>query len=344
MRAFLLSVILIGYIHAKPTWKLRIASSKFPTQDLQFSTNAYDRDKNIVYAFGRNHLFSIHLDDSRVDSTAWKSHIQLGDKFTLDAKRNRILFGLGGKKGKYAVDLLSGDVTPYSFHREDEESHYAALYWNEKKECLGYFGGYGFYQLRNWAFEYDGNGNWIAVSPNIDNCNPPKRTHSRFILGHPDKPHLYILSGFGSCSGKQLEQTCVNGIAEKNDLGSWCWLRDLFLYDYQQYTFTQIIGPHEESIKMEGVGVYDYHTNSFYIVGGRLPRIEGSNIIDDSFQNKVLKLRIGKDKTFKNFDTNTKGMKQTTWYEQYNYCAYYNPKRKSLIWVRSDGMWELQLK
>jgi len=345
MRVFILFLVFIASLSAKkPTWILRIPPSVFSIEHLQFSTSAYDRDSNIVYAYGRNHLFSIHLNSNTVDSIPWKSEISFGDKFTLDSKGNRILFGLGGKKRKFAVDVTTGNVTPFSIHREDEESHYAGVYWNEYTHKLGYFGGYGFYKLRNWAHEYDGNGNWITVYPNIDNCIPPKRTHTNFILGHPKKPQLFIMSGYGSCTGEQLEQSCPNGISEKNDLGSWCWLRDVFLYDYQNYTFTNIIGPHEKSMTMEGIGAYDYHTNTLYIVGGRLPHFDSGKEIQEMFQNTVLKLRIGKDKAFKSLKANTKKMKQTKWYEQYNYCAFYNPTRKSLIWFRSDGMWELQLK
>ncbi len=344
MRVLFLSLLLFTTLNGKPQWELRIPDSSFSIQHLQFSTNAYDRENNIVYAYGRNYLYSIHLDTYHVDSIAYTSTIPLGDRFTLDKEGKRILFGLGGKEVKYAVDINTCEVTIYSNHKEDEESHYSALYWNDKNQRLGYFGGYGFYAVKNWAVEYEGNGNWVTVHPNIDNCNPPKRSHSNLILGHPDKSHLYVLSGFGSCSGNQLEQECPGGKAIRNDLGVWCWLRDLFLFDYEQHTFKQIIGPHEESIKMEGIGAFDYHTNTLYIVGGRFPHLIGNKSVDDAFQNKVLKLQIGKDKTFKNVQVGTKGMKQTTWYEQYNYCAFYNPKRKSLIWFRSEGMWELLLR
>lgn len=339
----ILLLAFLGNVSAKPKWKLRIPTSVFSIKDLWLSTNAFDQGKNIVYAYGRGHIFSIHLNDNHIDSIPWKGKVLFEEKFTLDKTGNRLIFGNGGMQEKFAVDLSTGEINTYSKHRDDEESHFAALYWNEKKQRLGFFGGYGIYKVKNWAFEYDSLGNWITVHSNIDNCNPPKRTHANLILGHPDKPHLYVLSGYGNCSGDQLEQQCVNGISQFNDVGSWCWLRDLFLYDYEQHTFTQIIGPHEESMIIEGKGAYDFNNNVMYVVGGRKPILKENRIVNESFKNIILKFRIGRDKQFKVFETDTKLLKQSSIHEEYNSCPFYNPKQKSLIWFRSDGIWELPL-
>ena len=183
------------------------------------------------------------------------------------------------------------------------------------------------------------------VYENIDNCNPPKRSLAPFILGHPNKPHLFLVSGLsGNCSGNQREQYCKDGLSSStNNLGNWCWLRDVFLYDYEKHAFTNIIGPHEESMTHEGIGAYDFDDDAMYIVGGHIPKVKERTYYSDTSYNSILRLRIGKDKRFNKVETITKGMKLYSWHEQHKYGAYYNPAHKSLVWLRNDGLWELEL-
>jgi len=108
-------------------------------------------------------------------------------------------------------------------------------------------------------------------------------------------------------------------------------------------TFMNIIGPHEESMTHEGVGVYDFDNNAMYIVGGYIPRVRERTFHSYMSHNSLLRLRIGKDKKFQNVPTNTKGMNLYSWHDQHNYCAFYNPAHKSIVWFRNDGVWELVL-
>jgi hypothetical protein len=244
---------------------------------------------------------------------------------------------------KYAIDLATGKCSMFIPHRVDEQSHFSALYWNEITQRLGYFGGYGYHEVKNWVYEFDDY--WKIVHENTTNCNPPKRSLSRFILGDPQKPHLFIVSGgTGNCSGDQKEQNCKGGLSiVGNDIGNWCWLRDIFLFDYETYTFKNIIGPHEESMTHEGIGAYDYEQNAMYIVGGYIPKVRERTFHSYMSHNSLLRLRIGKDKKFQNVPAKTKGMNLYSWHDQHNYCAYYNPAHKSIVWFRNDGVWELSL-
>lgn len=329
----------------KPQWKQRILPSAFPFKDAHYSRMAHDRNQNIVYALSHGHIFLFNLNNFTIDSVRIHGESPSGEQFTLDAKHHRLIMGKGGMQIKFEIDINTGLCKILIPHREDEHSHFSALYWNDKLERVGYFGGYGHRRANNWAFEYDQHHNWIQVHENSDDCKPPKRLLSEFVLGHPEKPHLYLVSGlWGNCSGNQQEQQCSNGLsAIGNDLGSWCWLRDVFLYDYEQHTFTTIIGPHEQSITHEGIPAYDYKENTLYIIGGYIPKVRERSLESYISHNSILRLRIGKDKTFHHVPTITKNMNVYSWHDQHNMCAYYNPAKNSLLWFRNDGLWELQL-
>ena len=343
----LLFVILTSFsvISAKTQWTLRISPSLCSFKDLHYSTSSHDRELHIVYALARGYVFAFNLKNFSIDSIKLHGENISGEQHVLDAKNGRLLIGKGGMQIKYAIDVKTGKCSVFIPHRDDEQSHFSALYWNHTKERLGYFGGYGYHEVKNWIYEYDNQSQWNIVHANNANCNPPKRSLSRFILGDPKKPHLFIVSGgTGNCSGYQKEQFCQNGLSTiGNDMGNWCWLRDVFLYDYENYTFMNIIGPHEESMTHEGVGVYDFDNNAMYIVGGYIPRVRERTFHSYMSHNSLLRLRIGKDKKFQNVPAKTKGMNLYSWHDQHNYCAYYNPAHKSIVWFRNDGVWELSL-
>jgi hypothetical protein len=340
---FFLILTSFSIISAKPQWKLRIPPSQCSFKDLHYSTSSHDREKHTVYALARGYVYSFNLKDFTIDSIKLHGMPVIGEQHILDIKNNRLLYGNGGMSTKYAIDLATGKCSMFIPHRVDEQSHFSALYWNEITQRLGYFGGYGNHEVKNWVYEFDDY--WKIVHENTTNCNPPKRSLSRFILGDPQKPHLFIVSGgTGNCSGDQKEQNCKGGLSiVGNDLGNWCWLRDIFLFDYETYTFKNIIGPHEESMTHEGIGAYDYEQNAMYIVGGYIPKVRERTFHSYMSHNSLLRLRIGKDKKFQNVPAKTKGMNLYSWHDQHNYCAYYNPAHKSIVWFRNDGVWELSL-
>jgi hypothetical protein len=340
---FFLILTSFSIILAKPQWKLRIPPSQCTFKDLHYSTSSHDREKHTVYALARGYVYSFNLKDFTIDSIKLHGMPVIGEQHVLDIKNNRLLYGNGGMSTKYAIDLATGKCSMFIPHRVDEQSHFSALYWNEITQRLGYFGGYGYHEVKNWVYEFDDY--WKIVHENTTNCNPPKRSLSRFILGNPQKPHLFIVSGgTGNCSGDQKEQNCKGGLSiVGNDLGNWCWLRDIFLFDYETYTFKNIIGPHEESMTHEGIGAYDYEQNAMYIVGGYIPKVRERTFHSYMSHNSLLRLRIGKDKKFQNVPAKTKGMNLYSWHDQHNYCAYYNPAHKSIVWFRNDGVWELSL-
>jgi hypothetical protein len=340
---FFLILTSFSIISAKPQWKLRIPPSQCSFKDLHYSTSSHDREKHTVYALARGYVYSFNLKDFTIDSIKLHGMPVIGEQHILDIKNNRLLYGNGGMSTKYAIDLATGKCSMFIPHRVDEQSHFSALYWNEITQRLGYFGGYGYHEVKNWVYEFDDY--WKIVHENTTNCNPPKRSLSRFILGDPQKPHLFIVSGgTGNCSGDQKEQNCKGGLSiVGNDIGNWCWLRDIFLFDYETYTFKNIIGPHEESMTHEGIGAYDYEQNAMYIVGGYIPKVRERTFHSYMSHNSLLRLRIDKDKKFQNVPAKTKGMNLYSWHDQHNYCAYYNPAHKSIVWFRNDGVWELSL-
>ena len=340
---FFLILTSFSIISAKPQWKLRIPPSQCSFKDLHYSTSSHDREKHTVYALARGYVYSFNLKDFTIDSIKLHGMPVIGEQHVLDIKNNRLLYGNGGMSTKYAIYLATGKCSMFIPHRVDEQSHFSALYWNEITQRLGYFGGYGYHEVKNWVYEFDDY--WKIVHENTTNCNPPKRSLSRFILGDPQKPHLFIVSGgTGNCSGDQKEQNCKGGLSiVGNDIGNWCWLRDIFLFDYETYTFKNIIGPHEESMTHEGIGAYDYEQNAMYIVGGYIPKVRERTFHSYMSHNSLLRLRIGKDKKFQNVPAKTKGMNLYSWHDQHNYCAYYNPAHKSIVWFRNDGVWELSL-
>jgi hypothetical protein len=86
---------------------------------------------------------------------------------------------------------------------QTRRSFLGALYWNPVNGRLGTFGGYGYYAVRNWRWEYDARtGMWENVEPNRPGQEPRPRSNVR---AHPmgDARHILFFGGMGSLSGRQ---------------------------------------------------------------------------------------------------------------------------------------------
>ena len=327
----------------KPRWNLWLDSSKFDINNICYSTSAYDQQENIFYALGRGHVFRINLNTKTVDSVPLKNPPEQYCFYTFDFTNKRILCGKNGKNATFAIDVNNGIATKLSNGIIDYESQGCAYYWNDYAKRMGYFGGYGYYKVNNWVYEINENNEWINIIPNSDNCKPAKRVNPFFILGKPGTHTLLLYSGSGNCSGDQFEKTCTEGVSIPTDVGSFCWLRDAYFFDYKRGAFIEILPPHTRSITQYGSCVYDYNKNRLFIVGGTVPGNDNPHKIDKMFTTNILYYDIGKSKAFRKMDVNPGNLSPCKADEYPDRCAFYDGIKKRIIWIRKEGIWELPL-
>lgn len=82
-------------------------------------------------------------------------------------------------------------------------SFHSLAYWNPVTNRLGSFGGYGWFAVRNWRWEFDATkGAWLCVAPNQPGREPRCRSGGR-LMPMGDGRRLLLFGGSGSLSGKQ---------------------------------------------------------------------------------------------------------------------------------------------
>lgn len=135
MRVILILFMMsLSIMNAKPQWKLRIPPSKCSFHSLHYSTSSHDREQHIVYALAGGYVYSFNLKNFSMDSIKIHGASASGEQHVLDAKNGRLLIGKGGMLTKYAIDVNTGECTVFIPHRDDEQSHFSALYWNTQKD------------------------------------------------------------------------------------------------------------------------------------------------------------------------------------------------------------------
>lgn len=86
---------------------------------------------------------------------------------------------------------------------DDDRSFGSRSYWNPVTKRFGCFGGYGWFAVRNWRWEFDAaTGEWLNVERNHPGSEPRCRGGGP-LMPIGDGRNLLLFGGQGSLSGKQ---------------------------------------------------------------------------------------------------------------------------------------------
>lgn len=332
-----------------PRWELLIPPSNYNGTQINLSETAYDRINNYVYSLfkqGSNLItYRFNLNNNSVSNIVTTNIPNNVSTFTYDYSNNRLIAGRTGRDIISAVPANGGAWSQIGNGSFDAESYGSQYYWNSNNQKTGFFGGYGFFYVRNWIWE---NGSsWTNSFANNNNCgiNIPAKRVTQLALGKPNTNKIYFFSGQGSCTGQQTVSSCNLGSPWATDVGVFCWLKDLWELDLNTQTFNNILPVNSSSITKEGNFVYNYTENSFYIVGGYSPSpIYNSNFGNiTNYETSILKYDPSINSGFIPFvvqgtpppalTLNSIGVNKT----------YYDAANNQIVWIRKDGVWAVKL-
>ena len=344
-------LILFGIIvqNTAQTWQLIIPSTSYDGSQLNLSASAYDRVGNIIYSLRKdqsvNTLYAFNIQNNNVNQINTTNAPNELYSFTYDPNSSRIIAARAGREPVYAVSSNGGVWSSFGPGSSDYEHFGPQYYYNQNNNSVGFMGGYGFYSAKNAVWENDGN-TWVEILPNDDNCGssvPPRRTGVNPVLGSPGTNEIYFLSGQGSCTGSQTEPVCNLGSPWATDVGQWCWLRDLWKYDYLNNSFTQILPVNDASIQQEGDLAYDYVNNIFYLVGGYVPSAVYNPAVVPNFNSNVYRYRVGIDNGFVPLNVNGTAPQTLPLSNMGAHGAYFDAATNRIVWVRFDGVYSIEL-
>ena len=248
-----------------------------------------------------------------------------------------------GRDVVYQVPKAGGTWTVFGAGSFDANSYGSQPFYDAQNNRIGFFGGYGFYSVKNWVYESTSTG-WVNPYVNNNNCNPARRTATG-IAPSKDYKKMFIFSGAGNCNGSQTATSCTLGQAWASDVGKWCWLQDLHEYDFATNSFTTILPTASPSISQEGSFAYNYDEDAFYILGGFTPPATYSATWGNTtpYTNTVLMMDRGAGATSFTQASVCGTPPPVGTVNSSQGMAFYDGPRDRVIWMRPDGIWALNL-
>jgi gliding motility-associated-like protein len=317
-------------------WKLIIPKTSIDSVLFNIRPFGFDKANQYLYSLIHQRITRYDLKNgtvSVVNATNWPGDFT---EFVFDYTNNRLLCWRGGRDSVYALPANGGSWTAIGPGSIDRESLNASSYWNPITKQPGFYGGYGYNQVKSWIFENNGT-TWLQrkSNPPIDTL-PPKG--GNLLAANADGTQLYLFSGQGNYSGDELSGSCTLGSPWATASGMYCWLRDLWKLDLNTYTFTNLFPVNSASIQNEGAFGYDYDKGRFYIFGGYQPT--GNNTANQNLarNNQTFRYRLNKDNAFTSF-VGEGTLPPAVGVNASNGYAYYDAIGKRMIWARYDGIW-----
>ena len=328
------------------TWEQLFTSTQLSGYNINRTNGyAFDTATGIYYSVSGSTTLKVDLINKNITSfsqTGAQSSFSHGIFNYADQK---IYAHRVGRDNVYNIPKAGGSWSQFGPGNFDQDSYGSQPFYDGQNNRIGFFGGYGFYSVKNWVYESTSTG-WINPYANNNNCNPARRTGTR-IAPNKDYKKMYILSGQGNCNGSQFSTSCSLGNAWATDVGKYCWLQDLYEYDFSTGAFTTILSSGSSSISKEGNFAYNYDQDVFYILGGFTPPATyiaswGSSTAFP-FTNTVLAMDRGKGgSTFSSVSVCGNPPPVGT-VNSSNGIAFYDGPRDRIIWMRPDGIWALNL-
>lgn len=347
----LLSIIVVHAHSADPqyTWRKMKSAQEVAALPTTLSLSAHDQRRGIVYVLNTSgftkELFTLDLSSLAINRVETSGSLpERVDMYTLDPRGNNIIAGRSGRDVLYSL-ALDGTRTWTQTHNGslDAESYGTNLFWNTSSSRPSMFGGYGYFRVKNWVWEAESTG-WTNVVPDNDRCEPQRRVNqNRMMLGDPSRGEIFFYSGEGSCSGVQFGQPrgCPEGktwnTAEPN---SYCWLRDIWRYEYSSRTFSNILPASSESYQYEGSIGYNYTTKTFVLLPMFHPPTFTSQTKLEALSS-IMILEPG-SKEFRTISVGGDVPPQSTMDIVKNMTTYYDDRYNRFVVIRGDGIWFLE--
>jgi len=314
-------------------WEELISSEAMPS-DFRIEEAAYDKENNLLYSANNetNTLGVLDLNLStwtELPSSGWFGRM---DEFVFDKSTNSILGWRSGYDQVYSIPTSGGEWTYFASGSYDSGHYGGAQYMNPITNMPGFIGGYGWYTTHNQVYEVNESSlSWDEKISDNNDGNPPRAIWD-FISSNEDGDILYLLNGHGNYNGQQSQHPLTY-----ND-GNYDLTRGLWSFDLSTYEYSTIIPLDDPAIMQMGAFAYDYNTNTFYIVGGRVLSDDISYTSEAELSNKVFKFNPEIDSAFNEYDfigDNTFPIS-----EEYG-AALYDGINERILLVRSDGVWSL---
>lgn len=317
-------------------WKQLIAKTAIDSVLFNIKAFGYDKMNQYLYSIIHQKIIRFDLKNNTVSSINANNWPGDYTEFTFDNNNNRLLYWRGGRDSVYALPAAGGSWTLIGTGAIDRESYGASSYWNPITQHPGFYGGYGYNQMKSWIYESTSAG-WILKKSNPAIDSVPAKGGD-LVASNADGSKLYLFAGQGSYSGNELAGSCTLGSPWATASGLYCWLKDLWELDLNTYSFKNILPVNSASIQYQGAVAYDYDKARFFLFGGFQPTgnyLQNQNLPNT---NKTFRFRTGKDTGFVEF-TGQAEQPPAAIGNGLNGLAYYDPIAKRVIWARYDGIW-----
>jgi gliding motility-associated-like protein len=326
------------------TWEQLFTSAQLSGYSINRTNGyAFDTATGVYYSVSGSTTLKVDLVNKTITSLSQSGSQSSFSHGIFNYSDQKLYAHRVGRDVVYNIPKTGGSWTVFGPGSNDANSYGSQPFYDAQNNRIGFFGGYGFYSVKNWIYESTSSG-WINPYANNNNCNPARRNASG-IAPSKDYKKMFIFSGQGNCNGSQTSTSCTLGNAWASDVGKWCWLQDLYEYDFATNTFTTILPTGSSSISKEGSFAYNYDQDVFYILGGFTPPAtwNASWSSSTSYTNTVLAMDRGQGaSTFGSVAvcgtpppvgtvSSSSGM------------SFYDGPRDRIIWMRPDGIWALNL-
>jgi uncharacterized coiled-coil DUF342 family protein len=234
------------------------------------STYAFDREKRVIYFLdvGNKYLgfYSIETNQfTEINVSGFPSMDRSGN-FIFNPSRQTIQFWRAGRENIYEVSRNGGQISQIGSGSFDAQLYGSNPIFNGISNKPAFINGYGFFSVKNSAYEL-GTNSWIEKRPN--NTAEPFRRISMGVFPNKNFSKAYMIDGYGNQSGSQFEKSCStpNGLPAANDLGIYCWFRDIWEFDLTTWQARKIL-PIGSNFEETGNYGFDYQNEVFYSFGG----------------------------------------------------------------------------
>lgn len=317
-------------------WKQLISKNAIDSVLFNIKPFGYDKANQYLYSIIHQRIIRYDLKNSSVsaiNATNWPGDFT---EFTFDYTNNRLIYWKGGRDSVYAIPATGGSWVAIGAGTIDRESYGSSSFWNPVTRQAGFYGGYGYNQMKSWVFESALTG-WVQKKSNpIIDSVPAKG--GGLVAANADGSKLYLFAGQGSYSGNELTSTCTLGSPWASAAGMYCWLKDLWELDLSNYSFRNILPVNNASIQYQGAVAYDYDKSRFFLFGGFQPTANYTQNQTLPNTKKTFRFRTTIDAGFVEF--NGQGDQPPAAIgTDLNGVAYYDPIGKRMIWARYDGIW-----
>jgi hypothetical protein len=273
-------------------WQELISENQMP-QSVNVSSYAFNKQAREVYFvhLEDNKFFVYDIDNNTINLlnlNNWPSSDR-GGSFIYNPSSNKIMAWREGTDNVYEVtpqenatwsNSVSGSYTGEMYGSNE--------YYNSINNSAGEMNGYGYYEVKNWVFETSG-GSWNEIISN-QNIEPYKRL-TGFLYPNQDYTKLYMIDGAGNMSGSQTSNNCNLSDGWASDVGTWCWLKDIWEFDLSTHQWNNVIPLDSDIIDYYSyANAYDYDKNNIYFIGGYIPADTYQGNIVTSSELRVLNL------------------------------------------------------